>query len=240
MAYTRNEANLGLAGNWNRCLALAETELVALLHADDEVRPGYGRMMCEALMRYPDAAAFCCAADVIDANGRVTTSVPDAVKRVLSPRGKKPVTLSGEDAVAGLLKANFIVCPTLCYVVSKARRPLFDTRWRHVMDLAMTTQLLFDGKSIVWLPQREYRYRRHKENMSVVNTRTAVRFTEMAELYGQVGKAAADRGWNTAARVARKMSIVKMNLTYCLFRDLVRSRGGAAWNKWRILRGLPC
>src|SRR5262249_13913005 len=41
MRYCRNPVNLGMAGNWNRCLDLAETDLVTLLHADDELLDNY-------------------------------------------------------------------------------------------------------------------------------------------------------------------------------------------------------
>src|SRR5262245_36289058 len=46
--YLRNDRNLGMAGNWNRCLAAAETELVNLLHADDELLPSYIDRMRDA------------------------------------------------------------------------------------------------------------------------------------------------------------------------------------------------
>ena len=39
LTYVRNETNLGLAGNWNTCLRIAETEYVTLFHADDELDP---------------------------------------------------------------------------------------------------------------------------------------------------------------------------------------------------------
>src|SRR5436305_10450701 len=45
MRYIRNERNLGMAGNWNRCLQVAETDLVNLLHADDELLPNYVEAM---------------------------------------------------------------------------------------------------------------------------------------------------------------------------------------------------
>src|SRR5712671_2433445 len=33
--YLKNERNLGMAGNWNRCLDVVDTDLVNLLHNDD-------------------------------------------------------------------------------------------------------------------------------------------------------------------------------------------------------------
>src|SRR5262245_51972717 len=81
MRYLRNERNLGMAGNWNRCLAAADTDLVNLLHNDDELLPNYVEVMLRAGREYPDAAAFYCRAKVIDADGKETFSIVDFVKR---------------------------------------------------------------------------------------------------------------------------------------------------------------
>ena len=35
------EANVGLAGNWNRCIALSRGRWVHILHQDDLVKPGF-------------------------------------------------------------------------------------------------------------------------------------------------------------------------------------------------------
>ena len=34
-----NTTNLGMVGNWNRCLRVARAPIVTLLHADDELAP---------------------------------------------------------------------------------------------------------------------------------------------------------------------------------------------------------
>src|SRR4051794_33899326 len=41
--YVRNECNLGVAANFNRCIELASAEapVVVVFHADDELDPGY-------------------------------------------------------------------------------------------------------------------------------------------------------------------------------------------------------
>ena len=58
IANTRNAENLGIGGNWNLCLELATTELVTLLHADDELLPGLrGRGRPRAHEEFPGAVA---------------------------------------------------------------------------------------------------------------------------------------------------------------------------------------
>src|SRR5262249_24120636 len=69
ITYTRNAENLGLAGNWNRCLELAPSDLVTLLHADDELLPGYAAAVAQAHREHPDAVAVYPRAKVIGADG---------------------------------------------------------------------------------------------------------------------------------------------------------------------------
>lgn len=52
----RNERNLGMTGNWNRCLALATGELVIKLDADDALKPRALELLAGA-MSDPDVVA---------------------------------------------------------------------------------------------------------------------------------------------------------------------------------------
>src|SRR5204862_858830 len=113
--YVRNERNLGMAGNWNRCLDVAETDLVNLLHNDDELLPNYVEVMLGAAQEHPEAAAFFCQAKVIDATGRERFSFVDYVKRFLQPKTEGPLVLEGPSAVEALMHGDFIMCPTVCY-----------------------------------------------------------------------------------------------------------------------------
>ena len=54
VTYYKNEANLGLFGNWNRCIELAKGKWVCLLHSDDLLMPNYLREMKNALSKLND------------------------------------------------------------------------------------------------------------------------------------------------------------------------------------------
>ena len=41
ITYYKNKENLGMFGNWNRCLELARGEWVCILHSDDRIMPNY-------------------------------------------------------------------------------------------------------------------------------------------------------------------------------------------------------
>jgi hypothetical protein len=58
ISYVRNPTNLGIAGNWNRCLELAETALFTLHHADDRLNARYAEIIRELADHEPRAVDF--------------------------------------------------------------------------------------------------------------------------------------------------------------------------------------
>lgn len=68
---TRNAANLGQAGNWNRCMELARGEYVKLLCADDALAPGCLQRQVSALDEHPTSVIVAGLRRVILSNGWV-------------------------------------------------------------------------------------------------------------------------------------------------------------------------
>ena len=70
--YVRNERNLGLVGNFNRCVEVARGEYVALLHDDDVYLPDMLAATAGALAAHPAAAfAYGAAEEMDDVGGAV-------------------------------------------------------------------------------------------------------------------------------------------------------------------------
>ncbi|HEV3344895.1 MAG TPA: glycosyltransferase family A protein, partial [Pirellulales bacterium] len=149
MAYHGNQRRLGMAGNWNRCLDLADTDLVTLLHADDELLPDYTATMCKEAERRPEACALFCGAEVIGEGGERRFSLPELVKKALRPGRGRRIELAGREGVKALLRGNFIMCPTLCYRQRLLGERRFSDRWQMVQDLDFTTRLLLEGETLV-------------------------------------------------------------------------------------------
>jgi glycosyltransferase involved in cell wall biosynthesis len=78
----RNERNLGLFGNFARCLELARGELVKFLAADDWLHPAFLGEAVALMDRHPSAAIVSGPGFYVDEEGRVwgvgTTGVFDA------------------------------------------------------------------------------------------------------------------------------------------------------------------
>jgi glycosyltransferase involved in cell wall biosynthesis len=70
--YVRNEENLGMARNWNRCLELAKGPLVMLFHSDDMLDPDYLTQVSQIFERYPQVGLVYSPVRHVDANNQVT------------------------------------------------------------------------------------------------------------------------------------------------------------------------
>ncbi len=233
--YYKNNRNLGIAGNWNRCLELASTEYVTLLHADDELKPHYGEVMTTVAKEEPGHAAYYCNASIIDKEGKGIFSFADFYKRFLNPSEKHRSSLTGESGVALILKGDFIFCPSVCYRKSLLGTMKFSSKWKMVLDLAFLTDILLEGKSILGVPDDAYCYRRHNNNQTSLLTESLLRFREEAAIYSDLERRLAEKNWHRAAKVARRRRIIKLNLLYCAVLDAIHLRFASSRRKLALL-----
>jgi len=236
ITYARNPENLGIGGNWNRCLELAKTEFVTLLHADDELLPGYAAAVTRAHREAPGAVAVYPRARVIDADGRDVFSAPDVAKRVIEPRSER-VVLEGESGLQRLMRGQTVFCPSLCYRRGSLGPAPFSTRWGMVLDLAFLSRALLDGQRLVGVREIAYSYRRHAESQSAQLTQNLQRFREELTLFDEIASDAEARGWLRAARTARAKRIVRLHLGYRAVVDIVHGRASVARAEFALLRG---
>jgi glycosyltransferase involved in cell wall biosynthesis len=72
--FLRNERNLGIGGNLNRCLELATADFFTYLHSDDMLAPDWHRVWRERLdAAPPEADLFMSGSAVVDAESRVVS-----------------------------------------------------------------------------------------------------------------------------------------------------------------------
>ncbi|MGH3627814.1 MAG: glycosyltransferase family 2 protein, partial [Sciscionella sp.] len=103
--YLRNDRNLGVSGNFNRCLELAAQPLILFLGSDDVLLPNYIGAVRELHARYPHAAAVQPAVEIIDERGRIRHPLVDTVKRrVYSPRVSGSAVFHGEPLALSVLR----------------------------------------------------------------------------------------------------------------------------------------
>jgi hypothetical protein len=151
-----SEENLGLAGNWNRCIRLSRGRWVHLLHQDDLVLPGfYGRIEAAAAGRPGLSAAFC-RHRTIDGRGETL--------RVSEPERETPGTV--DDLLARLATGQRIQCPSIAVSRSTYERVGgFREDLCYSLDWEMWARVAADGP--VWYePEPMACYRVHPGNES--------------------------------------------------------------------------
>lgn len=237
LMYVRNEQNLGLAGNWNRCLRVAPTDLVTIFHADDRLLPHYASMMLDAAECHQSSAAFYCDVTIINEASQPTFSFPDFYKKLIRKRAKDKgaVVLRGDGALASLMHGWYVMCPTICYRRSRLGPREFSGDWRMVVDVDFIASLLLDGEELIGLPHIAYQYRRHSANQTSVLTNELTRFVEESRIHDRLAAQATALGWEMTPGVAKAKRIIRFNLAYCIVRDLTALRPRYAGRKARLL-----
>lgn len=93
MQLIEGERNLGLIGNWNRALDLADGELVVLLHQDDVLGAGFMAGVVDFFDRHPEVGIVSAGGRPIDREGKVNSVIrlltsryrTQSKTRILSP-----------------------------------------------------------------------------------------------------------------------------------------------------------
>lgn len=235
VTYVRNERNLGLAGNWNECVRQTRAPLLTILHGDDRLLPEYAARVLEAAQAHPDVAAVFTDAVNIGSRGEPTRTLADRVKERM-PRPSGDHLLSGDADLAGLLRGNYIICPSLCLRRELVGAAPFDDGLRFVPDWDFTTRLLMEGRSLFGVRTPLIEYRRHSDSQTSLQTEDASRFQEEIAFLRRVSVEAERRGLPLASRMARRRVTVRGHLAVQAGLDAAARRWPNARAKWRILR----
>jgi GT2 family glycosyltransferase len=153
-----NPERLGLAGNWNRCVALSRAPLVAIFHQDDFMEPGHLAAHVRALRRDGAIGLVASASEVIDERGDpVPASVVDRGGLGPVSRVFPPGTLAAE-----MTRGN----PLRCSAVTIRRAAFddvggFDPGLGYVLDWDFWLRVSRRWK-VAWLARPTVRIRWHR------------------------------------------------------------------------------
>ncbi len=211
IVYLRNERNLGVSGNFNRCISLIENDFAVIMGCDDIMKPGYVGRMARLRAEYPEADLIQPGVDVIDHEGRRSRPLADRVKMLLRPRGHTPRVLDGEELAASLLRGNWCYFPSLCWRSDRLREFGFREDRRVVQDLTLIMQIVLSGGSLVLDNEPVFNYRRHAASVSSLGGIDGSKFAEERIVFLQAAEICDSLGWHRAARVARSHLSSRLN-----------------------------
>jgi hypothetical protein len=152
-----NPERLGLAGNWNRCAALASTPFLAVFHQDDVMSAGHLAAHVAALAADDCVGLVASAADVIDEKG---DPVPESVveRGGLGPADQ----LVAPGHLAGSLASGnpFRCSATTIRVAAFMDVGGFDPSYHYVVDLDLWLRISRRWK-VAWLAKPTVKVRWH-------------------------------------------------------------------------------
>ncbi len=159
--YVRNPKDLGVFGNFNRCLDFApETDYLQILHADDVLCPQFYEVLTRQLEDCRGFGIAWCLDERIDENNRHLTFAgkPDGTVRVLDRDGflALKAEIGNQAFCATLLKTNYQPVPE-----------------RFPMDMLVYGDMVYWGKfgahcqKRVWVQLPLAQYRWHPTNQTV-------------------------------------------------------------------------
>lgn len=156
----RNERNLGMVENWNRCLELATGEYVKILCADDLLEPQCVER-CVGLFRgNRDVGLVTTARRLVDEAG-MTIGCLEFEKRSMLMNGRRAIRKC-------FFSRNLIGEPTATMFRRSLAGRRFNPRYRQLTDLEMWFHLLEQG-DLGYIHDPLCRFRMHTNQMSRKN-----------------------------------------------------------------------
>jgi GT2 family glycosyltransferase len=203
--YFRNEQNLGVTGNFNRCLELAEYDHLVLMGCDDLLHANYLAVVRKALAEHPQAAMVQPGVVVIGSDGSPVDTLADTVKRKLyAPKEQGAGLLGGEELSASLLRGNWLYFPSICWRTDAVAPIGFRDDLGVIQDLALVMELLVAGEQLALAPELCFSYRRHAVSESSAKAFTGDRFVEARRFFLETAERLDRLGWHRAAKAARR------------------------------------
>lgn len=157
----RHPSNRGIASTLNTGMALAETEYVAWLSADDMYVDGALHAVEKALATHPGADLYFGNYRLLKPDGAIVDERPSSNIEPITP------DLMTKDWFVDLLFASFINGSTT--IIRRKRLielGLFDATWRYAQDYAMWLLMAYHRSSAVYIPEPIGLRRVHGEQLS--------------------------------------------------------------------------
>ena len=158
----KNERNLGLFANYNRCMFNATGQFIKLFAHDDLFRPSILERMLAVFNETPDVALVAAAKGWIDADGRLIEANSPSELRTMRPFNVD-TCLPGDEAICQTLRkmANWLGEPCSQMFRREHVGAGFDSRFKQVGDLDLSYRILQHG-NYFFLAETLCYFRKHE------------------------------------------------------------------------------
>jgi GT2 family glycosyltransferase len=204
--YLRNPVNLGVTGNFRKCVDLAKRDRMVMLGCDDLLLPDYVATVRALEAQAPGIGLIQPGVEVIDETGQVAGGgLVDATKRrIYAPKGPGPHRMGGQQLAVSLLRGNWLYFPSLCWRTDAVAAVNFKPDLEIIQDLDLTIALLERGEELIAGDHVCFQYRRHSSSESAKQAVDGRRFAEARAYFLQLAEHLDAIGWTEAAEVSRR------------------------------------
>ncbi|MBZ9597514.1 glycosyltransferase [Streptomyces erythrochromogenes] len=212
--YTRNEQNLGITKNFQKCVQLSEADHVVIMGCDDVLHPHYLETVRAIVEAHPGIGMVQPGVEVIDGTGQVSQGglADTTKKRLYAPQVNGRRLMGGEELAASVLRGNWLYFPSIAWRGEVLRKVNFRDDYSVIQDLALVVDLLEGGEQMVIDNSTTvFQYRRHAVSESSVQAFSGTRFAEAERYFSAVAARMDARGWPKAARAARFHSASRLH-----------------------------
>ena len=173
--YVRNSRNIGMVGNWNRCLSLSTGNYIKFLCADDLLESRCLERLSQLMEQRETVVLAACARELFNENGESRFAV-----RAYS---KKQELLDGLTVIRRCVaRGNLIGEPSAVMFRRSSARQGFDASYPQVVDLEMWLRLLEQGM-FAFTPEALCRFRQHSDQETRRNLLSKDAFADEFRLY---------------------------------------------------------
>jgi len=172
LIFQTNERNLGLAGNWNRCLSKARGEYIKFIFADDLLAsPDCLAKMVSVLDRDRSVSLVSSARNIIDSDSRLMY--------VISDFGRGSFTADGHNIISYCLLrlTNFIGEPSAVMFRRADSGRGFSPRYAHAIDMEFWFHLLEKGR-FVFIDETLTSFRVHQRQKTKENVANLIHLSD--------------------------------------------------------------
>jgi len=170
----RNERNIGMAGNLNKCLEYARGAYIKFLCADDLLLPGCLEQMANKLDMNKSAVLVTSARQLVDEHGKQL-----AIERYA---GRDLIVPGSQVIIRCLYGRNYIGEPSAVMFRKDVDAGVFRVDMSQLLDLDMWFQLLEHG-NLLYINEPLCAIRRHESQMSHTNLKAGLVVENHVKLY---------------------------------------------------------
>ncbi|HZP50770.1 glycosyltransferase family 2 protein [Actinocrinis sp.] len=206
VSYQRNPVNLGVTGNFRKCVELAKRDRMVMMGSDDLMLPDYVSTVRRLEALAPGAGIVQPGVEVIDEAGRVIGGglVDSAKRRIYKPKGPGPHRLHGQELAVNLLRGNWLYFPSICWRTDAVAAVGFREDLEVIQDLDMIIKLVERGEELIAGDHVCFQYRRHLSSESAKQAIDGSRFAEARAFFLETAEHLDSIGWTEAAAVSRR------------------------------------